>query len=892
MELLYQGYSAFKGEKGQVQTGGETVDRICGRLAHATRLEDRRAAVQALKGLARTYKLEVGTRGMPAVLKCLREDRMDTALVKAGLETLTNVGASPGAGVTAPLPPAAEEGPLGTMFCEIFLKDQDHVSLVLELLVDTDFYVRFAVLQLLTTLCQNQPTQLQSAVLTSPLGISRLLDLIDDQREIVRNEGMLLLMTLTEHNAEIQKIIAFENAFERLLAIVTAEGGLNGDMLVQDCLQLTHNLLNHNVSNQTLFRESRGIHQLVQLFTVELQPDFLAPADGGPDRPPRPTTMAIHDLAFPWNDQVARNTVVALRVMGVLLERKNPSAATNRDVMRAARALEPVAALAVGVHVPCTVRTQSFLALRGLVSGHPALQDTLAAMRIAAPPRGDPAAAADSDRGTPPSAAPPRWALAGPPRGVLSLIVRTALLGTRPSKATPAQQTSLRAAAATAFVAFLAKNPEGQAGIVHTLLAPLPDLAPSTPRRASAAGIATAAADDPDDDTADLPSPGHLLLLHLLKWREARKDPLMVWLCAALLGRCIDDDEEAMRPSLMNEVMAALVDYHEKSGYLHAHAGAAPGAHHGLRPMVAYLSLLVVWLHQCPRAGHTFLAEASSISFLVEQITRASGLDPLVQGLAAYILAQLTVANLDAHDGLTRRQLKQLISSRIGADLLTARVDRLLEDPRFTRTHPDYVLPSTPSTLDPVALGPLATANRIAAAAAAAATDPAVAFFDEETVALIRSTAPSLMRTATTPDPAGHERAGARPGHDGPSGSGAGHGDTRSGGVSGVGDGITGAAAAELLREKDAEIVRLADRLRHLESQLTGRRAANVPLDVSAAQRIAALEEQLGAKVRQLEAMETEQNDLLVCLAEQELEMQMYRRRLRAYGEVIESDPD
>jgi hypothetical protein len=68
-------------------------------------------------------------------------------------------------------------------------------------------------------------------------------------------EGLLLLIDLTYDNADIQKIIAFENAFERLLQIVYDEGASDGDVIVQDCLQLMQNLLRENVSNQVCWRE-------------------------------------------------------------------------------------------------------------------------------------------------------------------------------------------------------------------------------------------------------------------------------------------------------------------------------------------------------------------------------------------------------------------------------------------------------------------------------------------------------------------------------------------------------------------------------------------------------------------------------------------------------------
>jgi hypothetical protein len=63
-------------------------------------------------------------------------------------------------------------------------------------------------------------------------------------------EGLLLLISLTETNADIQKIVAFGNTFERLLAIIEEEEGISGGIIVQDSLSLTHNLLRYNVSNQ------------------------------------------------------------------------------------------------------------------------------------------------------------------------------------------------------------------------------------------------------------------------------------------------------------------------------------------------------------------------------------------------------------------------------------------------------------------------------------------------------------------------------------------------------------------------------------------------------------------------------------------------------------------
>lgn len=58
------------------------------------------------------------------------------------------------------------------------------------------------------------------AILAAPLGVVRLMDMISDGREAVRNEALLLLVGLTRSSTDIQKIAAFEGAFDRLLSII------------------------------------------------------------------------------------------------------------------------------------------------------------------------------------------------------------------------------------------------------------------------------------------------------------------------------------------------------------------------------------------------------------------------------------------------------------------------------------------------------------------------------------------------------------------------------------------------------------------------------------------------------------------------------------------------
>ena len=85
---------------------------------------------------------------------------------------------------------------------------------------------------------------------------------------ILCTEGLLLLTALTPSSPDLQKIVAFENAFDRLFSIIDAEGGLtHGGITVQDCLSLLANLLRLNVSNQSYFRETGWVKKLVTLLS-------------------------------------------------------------------------------------------------------------------------------------------------------------------------------------------------------------------------------------------------------------------------------------------------------------------------------------------------------------------------------------------------------------------------------------------------------------------------------------------------------------------------------------------------------------------------------------------------------------------------------------------------
>lgn len=63
-------------------------------------------------------------------------------------------------------------------------------------------------------------------------------------------EAIFIIQSIISQNPEIQKIMAFEGAFEKLFNIIVSEQGLEGSVVVQDALTCVDGLLRFNQSNQ------------------------------------------------------------------------------------------------------------------------------------------------------------------------------------------------------------------------------------------------------------------------------------------------------------------------------------------------------------------------------------------------------------------------------------------------------------------------------------------------------------------------------------------------------------------------------------------------------------------------------------------------------------------
>lgn len=130
-------------------------------------LDDRRDACRAIKSLSKTYRIEVGAQAMDALFMVLRNDSEDSEIVTYVLDALNNIIGSESSSNES----QHDETPdVGVQFTEIFIKHKENVHLILDLLPEFDFKIRFPTIKLLHGLLRHKQRDSQDAILTHPMG--------------------------------------------------------------------------------------------------------------------------------------------------------------------------------------------------------------------------------------------------------------------------------------------------------------------------------------------------------------------------------------------------------------------------------------------------------------------------------------------------------------------------------------------------------------------------------------------------------------------------------------------------------------------------------------------------------------------------------------------------
>lgn len=611
------------------QTATDTINTLSNRLQSATLLEDRRAAIQGLRSFAKIYPASVASGALRPLISCLRNDREDVDTIKVVLEALLMLFSPDKSS-----PEASDE--IALWLSDEFTQRQDNITALLDLLDTRDFYSRLYSLQLIFQISSARPERTQECILTAPLGIPRLVSALSDAREPVRNEALLLLIALTPTSEELQKLVAFENAFDLIFSLIEKEGALShGSEVAEDCLSLLANLLRLNISNQSYFRETGCVKQLAKLLAdVNHEQES--------DEPTPQWTLSQRD----------KNIWGLLAIIQLFLARGGINTPANQMAFWHSGVMEQVLSTAFSQRFSVNVTSKALATCADLIRGNRPLQERFGDVEVF--------------WGTQPTENISNGELAN--KGLQRINVIEALLKLSLESAT-LQLLDARLAACECVKAFFANH----AGIrVHVL------------RRAIDGHLS---------GQDKIPN----ILTALLVTPESRgnADPYQTWMASVLMFHLLFENAEA-KAIAMGVTEGDAESGEEVITCIQSIVGnLITGMQRGddERISLGYLMLLCGWLFEEPDAVNDLLGEGSSIQSLLQEIKHRYASNELVSGLCTILLGILY--EFSSKDSpIPRTTLHQVLAEQLGREQYIDKITRFRESPMVR----DFeVLPQTVS---------------------------------------------------------------------------------------------------------------------------------------------------------------------------------------------------
>ncbi|KAK3683542.1 p115 like vesicle tethering protein [Podospora appendiculata] len=599
------------------QSVSETIAVLSGRLISATLLEDRRAAILGLRSFAKQYPASVASGALRSLIGSLSKDGEDVDTVKVVMETLLMLF-SP----NKDSPEASEE--IALWLADEFTQRQENITLLLDFLETGEFYSRLYSLQLLSAILSARTERTEECILTAPLGIPRLVAVLDDRREAVRDEAINLLTDLTPASVDIQKLVAFEKGFERVFAVITEEGGLSeGARVVEDCLILLANLLRLNTSNQSMFRDMGFIAGLGRLLKSAYGGDS---ADG----------REISEWAAAQRN---RNIYALLAVIRLFLVAGAVGTPQNQLAFLGDRVLENTLQLAFAPGVELPIKSEALVTCADMIRGNARLQERFAGLEVPSPLDG------------PANGHGPHMNGNGVPRvfvidGLLDLILAVS----------SPQAFDMRMAASTCLKAyffnhaeirrhFLSRAIDGHrlkadelTNVLTTLLHPSPDSVSADPYRYWFAAV---------------------LMLHLVHESPATK--------ALAMG--VTEGDEASGEEVVTSIQTIA-----------AHLLSSVTKSDDPRVIIGYLMLLLCWLFEDLDAVNDFLGEFTNLQGLIQAAVENPNGDVIVQGLST-MLAGVVYEFSTKDSPVPRATVREMIMSRMGRDRYVDKLSKLRSHP-------------------------------------------------------------------------------------------------------------------------------------------------------------------------------------------------------------------
>lgn len=665
------------------QSAEEIIPTLCDRLAHASLASDKRAAVLTLKGFSRQYRESVIANGLRGLINTLKTFTIDTEIVKACLETLlilfirgegdddmTRSWISQQSRVQngkypSPLLMKEESNTIDQFslwIADEVTQEDGTISLILSLLDNPDFYVRMYTLQLLEALVSMRPLRAKEAVLHAPLGISSLIQVLEDTHDPVRNEAVLLLMAIANDNFNIQKLIAFENTFDRLFEIIHEEGDIRGSIVVQDCLSLIANLLKYNASNQQLFLETNCLPKLAYLISEPLSGEEII-----------------------WNDQRLQNVIIALDIVKLFVIEGNESTKQNQDILFNADIFIHVLRLSFSELAPNSLRSIALLTTADLIDRNADLQFKFSSIDV---PYIDP------------SLPQPLRKHSGHVPVVIALLNWCLYVNS-------VHLFDIRVAAAHLLVAYFKNNKEAKIAFVQDQIAAYrstnSDEIPNGELDEGEQKEATPASAQPDQHplNGESSTNGSLephiapisglkappianLFQTLLEYDpEIRLNPYKIWFSSVILLSLFEDEDE------IKETVREITTGDEGAGEEVLTSIQAISdvlvttlTFQDPRTSIGYLMLLIVWLYEDFDAVNDFLSELSTVKALMSYLKQPTADSGIVQGLITVLLG-VSYEFSSKKSPITRVEYHSLIVKMIGKDNYSLKVRQFKESEHF-----------------------------------------------------------------------------------------------------------------------------------------------------------------------------------------------------------------
>lgn len=593
------------------QSADAAIFTLCDRLTHSALLEDRRAAVLTLRGLAHENRELVASSGLRGLLDVLTKDHEDPGAAKATLETflvLLNTETrrkvrnkryiSPLLQVssferqTLSDVPEGIHSDISLWLTDELLQNEKALKTLLELIPSkSDPFISVYALQLVSAMVANRPTQTKEALILCG-GVTPLITALGSVQDMVRDETLLLLTAITTNHLDLQKLVAFEGGFDKVFDILISGcgGAVFGGRVAEDCLNLLANLIEFNASNQKLFTQSGYVAQYCKVL------------EGIIDAQNEGAQLRV---------QAISNIESSLQLGQLLLIPGADQTRQNQMILKESGVLTLTLQIAFGHNTPAQVRVAALMTVASLINSNEVLQADLLSMDVPYYPLTN-MYSAEQPRVIPVAQALLNWAVS---------LNSTHLF-------------DLRVASLECLTSSFIDNAQAKFAFIH---------------------------DQVDGYSQHLDDQEDVNLISVVAEysEDTSLNPFRVWFACSIIMRLFVDSAESkdqLRKVKVGDESLGM----EVHSLIQAIAGELQAALLQTDPTVAlgYLQLLTVWLYDDTEAVNELTGESSVIQALLAHQSP----DPLVESLSVIVLGTAytfctkdsPVSRIDFHNLLTK----------------------------------------------------------------------------------------------------------------------------------------------------------------------------------------------------------------------------------------------